>query len=376
MIVKNERAVIERCLNSVKPLIDYWVIVDTGSSDGTQRLIKKCMRGIPGKLYERTWVNFEHNRNEALELAKKHADYLLFIDADEELVFDTNFVLPHLDHDIYHINIDLCGIRYVRSQLVSTSVDWKWAGVVHEALVSDRACTQDILKGVTQIVRAEGCRSQDPDKFLKDVALLEQALKKEPKNSRYQFYLAQSYRDAQMLDEAIKNYEKRIEMGGWDQEVFWSKYQIAIMKEILGKPSDEVIKAYSEAYSFRPSRAEPLYRLSSFLRRQGANLLGYFVACQALSQDPPSDTLFVEDWVYTYGLLLEKAVNAYWIGKYAECLTLSQNILKQEKLPQSIIECVEQNIGWAVKMLLPLPKERRALSDAVECSAPCSSQNG
>jgi len=40
MIVKNEAAVIERCLASVRPLIDTWVISDTGSTDGTQDLIR------------------------------------------------------------------------------------------------------------------------------------------------------------------------------------------------------------------------------------------------------------------------------------------------------------------------------------------------
>lgn len=85
MIVKNEAPVIARCLASVKPWVDHWVIVDTGSSDGTQDLVRQCMEGVPGSLHERPWVDFAHNRNEALELARPHGDYLLFIDADEQL---------------------------------------------------------------------------------------------------------------------------------------------------------------------------------------------------------------------------------------------------------------------------------------------------
>src|SRR5580704_1601575 len=52
MIVKNESRVIQRCLDSVKHIIDYWVIVDTGSTDGTQNVIKDFMKDIPGDLYE------------------------------------------------------------------------------------------------------------------------------------------------------------------------------------------------------------------------------------------------------------------------------------------------------------------------------------
>ena len=52
MIVKNESQIITRCLDSVKDLIDYWVISDTGSTDGTQQLITDyfAQHGITGLL--------------------------------------------------------------------------------------------------------------------------------------------------------------------------------------------------------------------------------------------------------------------------------------------------------------------------------------
>ena len=66
MIVKNEANVIRRCLDSIHPFIDYWVIVDTGSSDGTQDIIRATLASIPGDLHQRPWRDFAHNRNEAL----------------------------------------------------------------------------------------------------------------------------------------------------------------------------------------------------------------------------------------------------------------------------------------------------------------------
>ena len=70
MIVKNEAHVIERCLASVLPVIDYWVIVDTGSTDGTQQKIQDFFdrNGIDGEMHNRPWIDFGHNRSEALEL--------------------------------------------------------------------------------------------------------------------------------------------------------------------------------------------------------------------------------------------------------------------------------------------------------------------
>src|SRR5271165_2538983 len=96
MIVRNEAPVIRRCLESVKPMIDYWVIVDTGSTDGTQEIIKDYMKEIPGELFERPWQNFEHNRNEALTLARGKAEYVLIIDADDILIYDSDFRMPKL----------------------------------------------------------------------------------------------------------------------------------------------------------------------------------------------------------------------------------------------------------------------------------------
>lgn len=50
MILKNDAPVIARCLASVLPLVDQWVIVDIGSTDGTQDIVRSAMQGIPGQL--------------------------------------------------------------------------------------------------------------------------------------------------------------------------------------------------------------------------------------------------------------------------------------------------------------------------------------
>jgi hypothetical protein len=75
MIVKNEAHVLARCLDSVKPFVTAWVIVDTGSTDATQDLVRSCMRGIPGELHERPWKDFGHNRTEAIVLARGKAEH-------------------------------------------------------------------------------------------------------------------------------------------------------------------------------------------------------------------------------------------------------------------------------------------------------------
>src|SRR5207248_1832037 len=82
MIVRDEAEVIERCIDSVREHIDYWVICDTGSVDGTQDVLRKALHDIPGELHEGEWVDFGHNRTELMKLARGKADYLLLLDAD------------------------------------------------------------------------------------------------------------------------------------------------------------------------------------------------------------------------------------------------------------------------------------------------------
>src|SRR5207244_3721777 len=85
MIVRNEAGVIRRCLESVKPVINHWVICDTGSTDNTPDIIRETLAGIPGTLHRERWIDFGNNRTQALKLAKGKADYHLLLDADMTL---------------------------------------------------------------------------------------------------------------------------------------------------------------------------------------------------------------------------------------------------------------------------------------------------
>lgn len=352
MIVKNETAVICRCLESVKPLIDYWVIVDTGSSDGTQEMIRQFMKGIPGELHERPWKNFAHNRNEALELARSKADYLLFIDADEVFKYEPGFAFPELTDDCYFIQTHFNNVRYGRVQLIKTAVDWNWQGVLHEGLFCTKVPTRGHIEGIYDYVRTDGARSQDPKKFEKDAAILEAALKENPLDTRNVYYLAQSYRDAGHPLKAIEQYKRRASMGGWDEEVFCALLQVAVLSEQANNgTSEQIVKNYYDAFQKRTSRAEPLYYLANYYRKKDD-----FAACYAISKFGmqiayPKDLLFVEQWIYDYGLLLENSVAAYWLGKYEECKQVSKKILEAQELPDFVKLQVEKNIAYAEEKL-------------------------
>ena len=135
MIVKDEKPVILKCLASVKPYIDHWIIVDTGSKDGTQEAIAEFMKDIPGQLYERPWVDFAHNRNKALELSRKKGDYSLIIDADNILTPSPSFKIPPLTGNLYAIPVflkkeDGSVGSSLREFLVRNQFPCRWEGVI------------------------------------------------------------------------------------------------------------------------------------------------------------------------------------------------------------------------------------------------------
>src|SRR5215471_20256184 len=106
MIVKNEALNIERCLIAVAPVISAWVICDTGSTDDTPAIVERFFRErrIPGEIHRFPFVNFEQSRNEALERARASPlafDYLLFADADMELVVDDVGFRANLSAECY-----------------------------------------------------------------------------------------------------------------------------------------------------------------------------------------------------------------------------------------------------------------------------------
>lgn len=363
MIVKDESKVICRCLESVKPMIDYWVICDTGSTDGTQEIIRNFMKDIPGELHERPWVNFEHNRNLALDFARGKADYVMFIDADEVFERDPNFVMPPLDRDFYHFMTHFNGTHYARVQLINNHLPWRWKGVLHEHLECPQAKSCGLIEGVRNIVRTDGARSQNPRKYHKDAEVLKAALEKEPNNSRYVFYLAQSYRDAEEHALALEQYQKRITMGGWEEEIYWSLYQIGQMQEKLGMPEEVIAESYDRAYKYRPSRLEALYQLTRYYRFKDNCRAGYLASRQGLPVQFPKDILFVQSWIYDYDLLLEFSVCAYWIEEYREAQLASLLLLAKSDLPKNIRDAAERNLYWCnVKLAEQIAEETPKVS--------------
>lgn len=340
MIVRNEAPVIERCLNSVRKFIDHWVIVDTGSTDGTQDLIRQCLRNVPGELIERPWVDFAHNRTEALEFARGKSDYVFVIDADELLVADHDFTLPELTHDAYYLKISSTPVTFWRAQLFRNMPEWRYENAIHECLAGPKTATYGRLHELWIDSRRDGWRAAQPGVYQKDAEQLLRAHKESPNDSRILFHLGQSYGAAGEPELAIEYYEKCVAIGGWPEETWVALFQIAETKQHLQREWPEVLSAYLDAYQYRPTRAEPLYRIAFHYRWARAFDLAHMFLKQAVAIPyPQDDFLFVEERLYRYVIKMALATCCYQLGQYEAGLRYCDELLQDRRsMPQNIYE--------------------------------------
>jgi len=360
MIVKNESGVILDCLESVRPLVDFMLIEDTGSSDGTPELIRGYLQreGIPGEVRVEAWRDFAFNRTLGLQMLRerKDIDYALVIDADETLEFEDGFDAAafkrKLTADLYHVKIIFPPVEYFRPQLLKNHMAFEYRGVLHEFIEGPPGgFSPGTASGLfVRSGRKGGARSKDAKTYNRDTEILKKALiaEKDPfLISRYTFYLAQSYRDSKRPEKAIHYYQRRAKLGFWDQEIFVSLYEVAQLKEELGHAPHDVIGSYLAAYEACPSRAEALHGAVRFCRRKDLHNQGYILGRYAVTIPQPEGGLFIKPWIYDYGILDEFSVVAYWTGNYEESLAASTRLLTEGKLPESDRKRIEMNLEFA-----------------------------
>ncbi|MEI7715801.1 MAG: glycosyltransferase, partial [Mycobacterium sp.] len=337
MIVRNAATTIGETLDSVAPHIASWVIVDTGSDDGTPDLIRHHMAhlGIPGDIHELPSLTLGDDQTAALALAQGRSDYIWVMDADVRVVGEPDF--SRLSCDVYWLRHADRGDVVWRAQVFRDGVQAQYEGISQSFATWDDALIDVRLQGSYHLEnRHPGSQGPFESRHARDHEVLLAAVERDPQDAPFVFDLAQSYYARGDFVNARACYARRVKMGGWSDEVYFAMHRIADSMANLGAPWADVQDAYLKAWERQPTRAEPLYAIALHYFGERRYLLAHEFARRAAAIPfPQSDQLCVHDDVYTWRAADMQAVCASWIGKPAESFELDRRLLARPELPDS-----------------------------------------
>ena len=353
MIVKKEEHVIERAIRSALCMMNTFCIVDTGSTDKTKEIIQKVSDelGIKGFVYDRPWVNFGHNRSEALELAKVHMRWGFMLDADDYIEGEP-IDKSLLKDDIggYYINLHEGNIINKRASLTNLKYDWKYKGTLHEYPIhSSNKEIYQYNKKTYIISKREGFRSNDKQKYLKDALLLQNELDTDPNcdKGRTLFYLAQSYRDAGIKELAIKYYIIRAELKeSWNEERYLSYIYLIRLTDNF----EEKLSYAWKGQNVISTRNECVYEILSYAHKNKKFLQEIYALGLAFKNNKiDTNHVFIEPESYGYLYYDCLGLQAYYTNHFEEAYEAFKTAYNL--CPSKEKSRIQQNIDFSKKHL-------------------------
>ncbi len=360
VMVKDEEKVITRLLNSTRTIVTHLLVCDTGSEDGTKRLVKES--GFDAKnmrIYDASpFVHFEYNRNvcgdEAYRLIKEEwptIEWILLADADFELQV-RNFDQQPPVYNVNTIQIHAADPRHPHNALQMLISAKTFAYCIyrlwtHEFIdcSRDKTASQGHYSGLYYIDHTDG--KSRPSKLKRDIDLLSIWLQQQPNKqpelvARAWYYLARAYEDSNQTEKALAAYDEHEKVETYTNYRFYAAYRRALIKVDGDIPAAflHAIQQYDGYF-----RAEPLYQLARFHRLHNNVPLCIVYASAAVNVPPMRHDrvpLFIENYVYEYAAREELAWCLLLQGDKYEAAKQFDIILANNVLPKDVRERVEQ----------------------------------
>lgn len=366
-IVKNESHCILTMLESAIKISDAIVIADTGSTDGTQDLIRKFgeENNIPTYVFERPFDDFENSRNFGMQKARdvvkelgwnENDCWTWWCDADETIIVDSKFDKNQFKNDLYMMNTFIGQMKYTRNTFARVSKPFKWYGPIHEFIIcDDKNITSGLAENVHVDVKMIGASWQGniPTKYLSHAHILEKYINENRQDPRWIFYTAQSYHDSasipdnreeneERLRRSLKYYRERVgRTDGYAEEIYYSQYRIGTIMRVIEEPWNLTHQECLKAYSMDPLRGESIKTIIDYYLQVGEWSLAYLYTKFAVEnfhgKNPyPTRLLFVDESLYKWKFLESHAAACFYTGKNSESKETYNKILQAVKdHPQS-----------------------------------------
>jgi glycosyltransferase involved in cell wall biosynthesis len=361
-ICKDESHVIGKMLESCKTITDLIVVNDTGSTDGTQDIIRKFgeENNIPTYVFERPFDDFEKSRNHAMEKLRDVVQELgwdankvhgYWFDCDETLIIDPKFNKDQFVNDLYMINTFIGQMKYTRNTFFKVSKPFRWYGPIHEFIVCDEQnITSGLAENIHVDVKMTGASWQGdiPTKYKNHAFVLEKYIDANRQDPRWIFYTAQSYHDSasipdnreeneERLRRALKYYKERVNRtDGYAEEIYYSQFRIGTIMRSLEEPWNLTHQELLKAYNMDPTRGESIKIIIDYYLQMNewnmAYLYSKFAKVNFHGKNPyPNRLLFVDEALYIWKFAEAHAATCFYTGRMDEAKATYQEIVNISK---------------------------------------------
>lgn len=280
MIVKNSGEVLRKCLNSIKPYIDHWTILDTGSIDNTKDIIIEELSGINGNLYQEDFIDFSTSRNRAFELASKSCKYMIVLDDSYELIGGKSLrsFLQNEDNSSFCIKIgnsrgNVLENYYYSLRIIKSDSNLRYHGKIHEYIFDKDTKYIKNPNIFINDIEDDNHKVRSRNRFKKDLTLLHEQYQEDPKNPRTLMYLAKTNMLIKEHKKALEYLQEmqKLEYNDDNNEYeFYSLYEAACLEfSEIEYDTENFKKKLMNIQKRFPKRAETFYKLSVFLYESG-----------------------------------------------------------------------------------------------------------
>ena len=384
-IVKDESHCILTMLKSAIQISDAIVIADTGSTDGTQEMIRKFgeENNIPTYVVERPFDDFEKSRNFGMEKAREIVKELgwnpndcwtWWCDADETIVVDSKFDKKQFVNDLYMINTYIGQMKYTRNTFARVSKPFRFYGPIHEFIVcDDQNITSGLATDIHVDVKMIGASWQGdiPTKYKNHAFVLEKYIDANRQDPRWIFYTAQSYHDSasmpdnkeeneERLRRALKYYKERVNRtDGYAEEIYYSQFRIGTIMRAIEEPWNLTHQELLKAYNMDPIRGESIKIIIDYYLQMNewnmAYLYSKFGKANFHGKNPyPQRLLFVDEALYIWKFAEAHAAACFYTGRMDEAKASFTEIMQMSKTspqyftPEDIAK-IQQNAQFFLK---------------------------
>lgn len=276
MIVKNEAHCVTRALDSVRAGVDDWVVMDTGSTDGTVELLESYRSQFPGHVFSGPFEDFSQAKNRVLHEGEKRADWCVILDADMEWrdISQLRAEIEQTPDEVDGLATEILDVQtegdktYWQVRAFRSGRGWRYRYRTHEI---PWCPTLRVEESSTAVLHHANGGSRE-GRLERDLRLLGLDLADNPHDPVTHYYLGGTYLNLERPREAISAYRKslRYATSPDNEHCYMTRMQLAKALSLGGFPDAEVDRMLLESVETRPWRREALHRLLTRLveRRQ------------------------------------------------------------------------------------------------------------